>query len=280
VKKFILCADGFGKSKDHNRAVLNGSNSGFIKSASIVANGEAFDTAINDIIPECPNISVGINLNITDGASLTPCFKLVDINHKFKHNFYSLLGLIKQDKTALEEIETEFRAQIEKIISYTKVFHVNSAANVHLIPEVFSITCKLAKEYNISYIRTHNEELYYVPDFKHIINLKYFAGIYKILKYNKYYREDKVITKEYGLKTSDYSIGTAYKSFMDSKSLEYGLKTLSDEDNILVECSIEPCSYLRNINNPRSLEFKMSQDRFLEDTVSRLGYEITNHKNI
>ena len=67
---------------------------------------------------------------------------------------------------------------------------------------------------------------------------------------------------------------------MDTKSLVYGLKTLTDEDNITIECAINPCSYLRNINNSRSLEFKMSQDKILEDTIRRMGFEITNHKKL
>jgi hypothetical protein len=65
---------------------------------------------------------------------------------------------------------------------------------------------------------------------------------------------------------------------MDSKAVEYGLKTLNDEDNILVECIINPCSYLRNINDGHSTEFKMTQDKILEDTICRMGYDITNHK--
>ena len=48
-KKFILNADDFGLSKDLNRAVLEGYQAGLLKSASLVANGEAFDEAIGII---------------------------------------------------------------------------------------------------------------------------------------------------------------------------------------------------------------------------------------
>ena len=280
VNKFILCADGFGKNKDYNRAVLNGCNNGFIRSCSIIANGEAFEAAINDILPECPNISVGINLNLTEGISLSKCFKLTDIDNKFRYTYSQLEKQIKQNKDILEEIETELRAQIEKVINLTSIYHISSVENVHIIPEIFKITCKLALEYDIQYIRIPYEELYIVPDIKNILNFKFVVNIFNLIKLNNASKKVKKILQNKGLKSNDYIIGIGYKGLMNDKALEYGLKTVRDEDNIIVECSIEPCSYLRNINNARSNEFKMSQNKILEDTVSRLGFEITNHKNI
>ena len=47
-KQFILNADDFGMSHDFNRAVLDGYNYGFLTSASICANGTAFDSAVQN----------------------------------------------------------------------------------------------------------------------------------------------------------------------------------------------------------------------------------------
>ena len=66
---------------------------------------------------------------------------------------------------------------------------------------------------------------------------------------------------------------------MSNKTLEAGLKTLSDEDDFVAEAIIHPSSYLRNINNSHSKEFKLTQDKLLEDTIYRMGYEITSHKS-
>ena len=280
VKKFILCADLFGKNKDYNRAVLNGCNNGFVKSCSIVANGDAFDAAINDILPECTNISVGINLNLTVGNALTKAFKLTDINNTFKYNFNQLVDQIKKNSDILSEIEAELRAQVEKVTNTTKIYHINSIDNIHLIPEILKIVCIIAEEYNIKYVRVPYEELYYVPDIKHILNFKFIANIFNLIKFNNLSKSAKNIIKGYNLNYNDYFVGLTYKDIMDTKSLEYGLKTLNDEDNITIECAINPCSYLRNINNSRSLEFKMSQDKILEDTIRRMGFEITNHKKL
>ena len=55
TKKFILNADDFGMSQAFNKAVLEGNVNGILTSASICANGEAFEQAINETIPQCTN---------------------------------------------------------------------------------------------------------------------------------------------------------------------------------------------------------------------------------
>ena len=85
MKKFILNADDFGMSDSYNQAVLEGYSFGLLKSASLCANGEAFDNAINNIIPNCPNLSVGVHLNIIKGKSLTNAPLLTDKNNIFNN---------------------------------------------------------------------------------------------------------------------------------------------------------------------------------------------------
>ena len=116
TKKFILNADDFGMSQAFNKAVLKGNTEGILTSASICANGEAFEEAVNDIIPKCPNLSVGIHLNIIEGKSLTDVPMLTDKNGVF-NNGYSAMILKSFNKEFLKQVEREFRAQIEKIIS-------------------------------------------------------------------------------------------------------------------------------------------------------------------
>ena len=82
-KKFILNADDFGMSKAFNRAVLEGYNNGFLSSASLCANGKAFNAAVNEILPECPDLGLGVHLNIIEGKALTKADMLTDKKGKF-----------------------------------------------------------------------------------------------------------------------------------------------------------------------------------------------------
>ncbi len=279
MKKFILNADDFGKTADYNRGVLNGYNNGFLKSASIVANGEAFDTAVNEILPECQHLSIGVHLNITNGKPLTDANLLIDNTQEFSNTYISLLKAVKNPEI-LNQIEIEFRAQIEKIASVCKIIHIDSVEHIHSIPQIFDLVCKLADEYKISYIRTFNEELYLTFGMKYFFNPRLYINFFKYALIRYFNKKNKNTLKHYNtLKTNDNIIGITYSGILDKITLEQGLKVLNDEDNIIVECFIHPCSYLRNINDMYSAEFKLTQDKILEDTIRRMGYDIINYKN-
>ena len=93
-KRFILNALGFGLSKSVNRAVIEGYAEGLLKSASLVSNGEAFDDAIENVIPKCNNLGVGIHLNLTEGRALClDLSTLTDENAMFNNTYFKLLVL-------------------------------------------------------------------------------------------------------------------------------------------------------------------------------------------
>lgn len=277
-KRFILNADDFGMSQDFNRAVLIGYSDGFLRSASICANGTAFESAINEILPECQELSLGVHLNIIEGKSLTHCPYLTDDNGNFNNGYFSMI-VKSGNKEFLNQIEKEFRAQIEKVQSSAKTDHIDSHVHVHAIPPIFKIVCKLAKEYKIPYVRTQNEIIYSVDENKKTRSLAYKINIIKNLLLKFFTLQNRKLLKNYGLKTNDYLLGVCYTGMMDSKTLEEGLKAIED-DNIIAECLIHPKKYTSAENDHHTEEFALSVDKILQDTVYRLGFEISSHKNI
>lgn len=276
-KKFILNADDFGMSKEHNRAVLEGHNNGFLSSASICANGEAFSAAINDILPECPNLGLGVHLNIIEGKSLTNCPLLTDSDNNFNKGYLYFI-LNSRNKEFLKQVELEFRAQIEKILQYTKVDHIDSHVHTHAIPKIFEIVCELASEYNIPVVRTQYEQLYFVPTLKKHLNFSYPINLIKIMLLNTFTRINKNTLKNYKLLTNDFIIGVGYTGMMNSETIEYGLRAI--DSDCIAEALIHPCFYDKPVSNSHSDEFKASINKTLEDTINRLNYSITNYKNL
>ncbi len=274
-KKFILNADDFGMSKAFNRAVLDGYHNGFLTSASLCANGKAFNAAVNEIIPECPNLGIGVHLNIIEGRSLTKSPLLTNKRGKFNNGFAQIL-LKSNSPEFINQVEFEFRTQIETIMNYTKVDHIDSHVHTHAIPNLFKLTAKLAKEYNIPFIRTQFEEMYFVPSIKKHLNLKYPPNILKILLLNYFSAGNKKVVKEYGLRTNDYLLGVGYTGLMDDMTVECGLKVL--EEDCIAEALIHPCHYATFNKNGHYTEFLITQNRALKDKITRLGFEITNYK--
>jgi len=279
-KKFILNADDFGMSNAFNKAVLDGYNNGFLTSASICANGKAFDAAVNDIIPECPNLGIGVHLNIIEGKSLqdfantTP---LTDSSGNFNNNYLKLIQL-SNNTLFMEQAEREFRLQIEKVLKYTKIDHIDSHVHVHAIPKIFELTCKLAKEYGIKQVRTQFEKFYFIPDVKKHLNIHYPVNIFKILLLNAFTSKNKELIKKYELTTNDYILGVGYTGMMDDNTIYHGLSSIEDE-NTVVEALIHPCNYEGQTISHNQIEFMITQNMDLKDKIKRLGFDIVNYKN-
>ena len=275
-KRFILNADDFGMSNAFNQAVLHGVNSGLLTSASICANGKAFDDAINNIIPQCPTLSVGIHLNIIEGKSLTNCPLLADENGIFNNGYIAMI-LKSFNKDFMSQVEQEFRAQIEKILSVTKVDHIDSHVHTHAIPNIFKLTAKLAKEYNIPYIRTQHEKMYFIPSLKKHLNLKYPPNILKIILLNTFTYINKPVAKLHNLKTNDFLIGVGYTGMMDETTIEYGLKALKNE--CIAEALIHPCKYEELINDSHHFEYMLTQNQELKDKIAKMNFTMINHSS-
>ena len=277
-KYFILNADDFGMSKDFNRAVLYAYEKGFLKSTSLCANGEAFDNAVYEILPECQNLGIGVHLNIIEGKSLTRCPALTNDDGKFNNGYLSLI-LKSKNKEFKKQVEAEFRAQIEKIMKFRKPDHIDSHVHTHAIPEIFKITLKLAQEYQIPFIRTQHEEFYTIPQISKHLNFKYPINILKIILLNYFTSINKKALMGTAIKTNDYILGVGYTGMMDNLTVEYGLETLPDKDCI-AEALIHPCKYNTNINNSHTKEFLITQNKELENKIRSLGFEITNYKQL
>ena len=274
-KKFILNADDFGMSHAYNKAVFDGYNFGILKSASLCANGDAFEEAVNDTIPKCPNLSVGVHLNIIEGKSLTHAPMLTDENGVFNNGYIAMI-LKSFDPKFMQEVEAEFRAQIEKIQSKTKIDHIDSHVHTHAIPNLFRLTVKLAKEYGIPYIRTQYEKPYFVPNKEKHLNLKYPVNVLKIILLDTFTMINKIHLCNKGLRTNDYLIGVGYTGMMDDMAIEYGLKAIKDDD-FIAEALIHPCNYDNPMQDSHYTEFLITQNEELKSKIAEMGIEIVNH---
>jgi predicted glycoside hydrolase/deacetylase ChbG (UPF0249 family) len=261
-KKFILNADDFGMSKEHNKAVLNGYNYGFLTSASLTANGKEFNAAVNEILPECPDLGLGVHLNIIEGFALTD-------KKRFNKGWLQLWAK-SGDEKFLACVEKEFRAQINQVRKYAKIDHLDSHVHVHAIPAYFKITARLAKEYGIPFVRTQHEEPYFVPDLVKHLNIKYPPNLLKVALLNSFTAKNKSVLKQMGLRTNDYIIGVGYTGMMDEKTVRYGLEAI--EDGRIVETLIHP--------RYGNAEFKLTQNKELQHAIKQMGFDFTNYKSI
>ncbi len=149
-----------GFSHSGNMALIKCYKDGIEKSIEVIVPSPWFPEAVK-LLKENPGVDVGIHLAITSEwdfikwRPLTDCPSIRDSNGYFYPKVYpdkAYPGMsIKENKWKIEDIEKEFRAQIEmakKLLPH--ISHLSSHMGcATLAPEVRELTRGLAKEYNI-----------------------------------------------------------------------------------------------------------------------------------
>ncbi|GKU30457.1 carbohydrate deacetylase [Clostridium folliculivorans] len=144
--KLIINADDFGFTKGNTEGIIEGHKEGIITSTTALCNMPYLEYGAK-ISKETTDLGIGVHLNLTIGSSLTGGKTITKDGKVFltKNQFYS------SEDINLSEVETEFRAQIERFIQAfnRKPTHLDSHHGVHDRGEIYNITMKLSNEYGI-----------------------------------------------------------------------------------------------------------------------------------
>jgi len=156
MKQLIVNADDFGLTAKVSQAIFDGHCHGLISSTSLLANGEAFDSAVA-LARQAPRLGVGVHLNLTEGKSVAArgsIPSLVNAQGFFARTPGSLWRAITLGRVSLTEIEKELRAQIEKVAAAGIVpTHLDSHKHVHALGALGAISIRIARAYGIPAIR-------------------------------------------------------------------------------------------------------------------------------
>lgn len=244
MKKIITTADDLGIDKGTNSAIRESFDVGVLTSSCLMADGEAFDDAVENVVKARPNLEIGIHLDIIECKSLTQSGKsiLTDKNGVF-NNSYGKMLLKSFDKNFLSAVETEFVAQIEKILSAgIKPVYINTHVHTHSIPNLFKIVCKLADKYSIPFIRTQGELPYYTKGLKRHTSIRYCLNIIKNILLNTFTFINKIELKKYNAQTNKYFLGVLYTGQMDEETIIAGVERLPEDAVAEVIChpSVSP----------------------------------------
>lgn len=274
--QIIITADDFGISQENNLAILEAFKNGVLTSTCLMSNGEAFMHAICEVLPQTPDIDLGIHLNVIEGQSQKVTLQKTTLTNEqgFYYNGFLQMLLKSHNKRFLKEIEEDFRIQIETIKSKVKVQFINSHVHVHAIPKIFELTCKLADEYDIPFIRTQFEAPYLVPNLKKHLTLKYPLNLIKLVILNTFTHINKQTLEKYKVKTNDNFIGVTYTGYMDVDTIKYGIEKLKNEDGLL-EIILHP-----TLNQEKTDNYNEYLSLLDEDLKSYLKANLTSFKQL
>lgn len=152
----MVNADDFGLAEHINNGIIECSRNGIVTSTSIMANGEAFEHAVY-LSMSNPTLAVGIHLVLVEEKPIfasEEISSLLSADGKFHKNYRKFVLQFLSGRIDRREIENEFRAQIEKVLQAgIQVTHIDSHQHLHIFPPILEIVLRLAKEYDIKWIR-------------------------------------------------------------------------------------------------------------------------------
>lgn len=151
----IVNADDFGLTTGTNQAIIAAHQSGIVTSTSLLANGEAFEHAVQHV-RDVPTLGVGVHLTLTEGLPVGRGDGLpLDAHGALPLSNQPYARALLAGKLPQSAIQMEFRAQVQRILDAgIRPTHVDGHKYIHLLPGIADITAEVAREFAIPVVRT------------------------------------------------------------------------------------------------------------------------------
>jgi hopanoid biosynthesis associated protein HpnK len=160
VRRLIINADDFGLTNGVNRAIWEAHEHGAVTSATLMANGPAFDDAVR-LARSIPGLSVGCHVVLVDGVPVLDASKIPSLLggsscHPtcFRQSWTSFARAAMSRNLAASEIEAEAIAQIGKLQSAgIVVSHLDTHKHAHVFPHVLGPLLRAARACGVHIVR-------------------------------------------------------------------------------------------------------------------------------
>lgn len=162
MKRLIVNADDFGYTHGVNAGIIRGFRDGIITSTTIMANGAAFEDAI-DYAKENPSLGVGIHLVLVGETSVVAAStipSLADSEGRLPATLGVLTRKLFAGAVRGEDIARELRAQVDKVMrAGIRPTHLDSHKHTHSHPKVMEQVAHVADEFGIRRVRKPFEDM-------------------------------------------------------------------------------------------------------------------------
>jgi predicted glycoside hydrolase/deacetylase ChbG (UPF0249 family) len=202
LKRLIINADDFGFTTDVNAGIVHAHREGVLTSTTLMATGDAFDDAVR-LARENPTLDAGCHLVLVQGRSLVT-------GRIFPDGPRDLVPMLVKRRI---DVAAELRAQIEKIVAAgIRPTHLDSHKHTHIIPAVFRAVVRLAREFQIPYVR--------VPLDASLPAVRLPCRVAR-----RYYQR---LAREHGVRMTDHFLGFRLTGSLTEEALAAALRRLPE----------------------------------------------------
>ncbi|HVG18407.1 MAG TPA: ChbG/HpnK family deacetylase [Blastocatellia bacterium] len=231
MKRLIVNADDFGFTRGVNAGIAHAYKMGILTSATIMANGDAFEDAV-EVARANSGLGLGCHLSAVGGRPVAPArdvASLVDGDGMLPATLTRLMIKLARGQVRSGDIESEFRAQVGRVVGAgIRPTHLDSHKHSHTHPQVMRALARVAREFGIRSVRNPFESLLASPR----------AGATARARRAAYLKQCamsaaisvraisfKRLAREYGLRTPDYFFGMRLTGLLDGEALRGLIKS-------------------------------------------------------
>jgi hopanoid biosynthesis associated protein HpnK len=217
VRRLVINADDFGLTCGVNRAILEAQRNGVVTSATLMANGAAFDDAVRTAATT--HLSIGCHVVLVDGSPLLPAGQLPSLiasDGHFPVNLTTIARKALTRKLNAAEIEAEATAQIRRLQSVgITVTHVDTHKHTHMFPAVLRPLLRAAQACGVRAIRNPFVPPGTLPAWTILRSTKLLrrsAGVVALRRFNPTFNR---LVHEIGMSTPDGCFGVVVTGSLD-----------------------------------------------------------------
>lgn len=220
-----------------------------LSSASIAANGEAFDYAVQVYRERYAGKALSVHLNLVEGRPCAPADQvplLVNADGYLCQSFGSLLlASLRGDRPMAQQVRLELAAQIRRVrdaFGDSLPLRLDSHQHLHMVPLVFRQIVALRDEFPIAYVRLPCEPIFFCR--RRGAMAKYAgAGLVKHLLLKLLSARGRRELAAAGIATTDAFIGVLFTGDMSPEVVDAALAAVaraSAERERVVEILFHP----------------------------------------
>jgi hopanoid biosynthesis associated protein HpnK len=287
MKYLILNADDFGVTRGVNRAIIRAHREGILSSATLMANGPAFDDAVQQATAN-PKLGVGCHLVLVGGkcvARREDVASLADAQGNLPMSLPLFVAKLSSGMIPSKQIETEMRAQIEKIRAVgIAPTHLDTHKHTHAHPLVMEALGKVAKEFGIKRVRKPVENLHdswrtMKADEKGISMQIVASGAVRAIAPRFF-----AIARKYGLTFPDHFLGLAVTGQVSAAALRRMVDTLDDgSTEIMLHPGICDADLVRSgtrLREQRETELAALLDPGVRSALHERGIRLISYREL
>jgi hopanoid biosynthesis associated protein HpnK len=210
LRRLIINADDFGYTRGVNRAIVECAQAGVVTSATLMANGQAVDDAV--ALANRARMFVGCHTVLVDGQPISRSIPSLAADGSFQSSIPSLMKRALLNEIDSADVFREAQAQFAKLRSVgIDLSHVDTHKHAHMFPGIFRPLLEAAKQAGIPAIRNPFEPV--------SIGWLAFPSVWvrgaQTSTLRLFHSSFRKAVKEFGLRTTDGTVGIAVTGLLD-----------------------------------------------------------------